>query len=119
MNIPAEIDGERVVGIGDGAVKMIGGIKRIIIPDGVTRIGDYAFYSCTGLSSIDIPNGVTYIGEFAFCKCSGILANVFIPDSVEKIGHKAFYDCIAPVTYKGKTYTPVDEPHNDYVELYT
>lgn len=76
MNIPAEIDGERVVGIGGGAVKMIGGIKRIIIPDGVTRIGDYAFYCCTGLSSIDIPNGVTYIGEFAFCKCSGILANV-------------------------------------------
>ena len=46
---------------------MIGGIKRIIIPDGVTRIGDYAFYCCTGLSNIDIPNGVTYIGEFAFC----------------------------------------------------
>ncbi|MBP1563195.1 MAG: leucine-rich repeat protein [Oscillospiraceae bacterium] len=188
LNIPAEFDGQRVVGIGDGAIKQIAGIKRIIIPDGVkrigaeafyfcpdltaveipdsvteigsrafagcdyitsivlpsglteiadrtfdfctgltsvtmpsgiTRIGDYAFFSCSALASIEIPNGVTYIGEFAFCKCSGIIANVFIPDSVEKIGHKAFYDCFAPVTYKGKTYTPVDEPHNDYVELYT
>ena len=188
VNIPAEIDGERVLGIGDNAFQMIAKIKSINIPDGVkrigesafyycpdlttveipesvteigksafagcdyitsivlpsgvteisdrtfdfctgltsvtipsgiTRIGDFAFYSCTGLAGINIPNGVTYIGEFAFCKCSGIISNIFIPDSVEKIGHKAFYDCFAPITYKGKTYTSVDEPHNDYVELYT
>lgn len=188
VNIPAEIDGEMVLGIGDNAFQMIAKIKSVNIPDGVkrigesafyycpdlttveipdsvteigrsafagcdyitsivlpsgiteipdrtfdfctgltsvtipsgiTRIGNFAFYSCTGLAGINIPNGVTYIGEFAFCKCSGIIANIIIPDSVEKIGHKAFYDCFAVITYKGKTYTPVDEPHNDYVELYT
>jgi len=41
-------------------------IKRVVIPDSVTRIGDQAFFCCEQLETIIIPESVKYIGCAAF-----------------------------------------------------
>jgi hypothetical protein len=72
----------------------VGGIKAVVIEDGVQSIGDYAFYDCAVLESVIIPNGVTNIGIAAFLGCT-VLENVTIPSGVEVIGDMAFSDCAA------------------------
>lgn len=69
--IPSEIDGRRVLAIGEGAFAECSGPTSITIPDSVTSIGDSAFAGCSGLTSITVPNSVTNIGVAAFSGCSG------------------------------------------------
>ena len=70
LTIPSEIDGKKVVGIGDGAFENCTAFTSVTIPDSVTWIGNYAFSNCTSLTSITIPNSVTSIGYRAFCGCT-------------------------------------------------
>ena len=122
VNIPAKIDGIKVVAIGieneyaqafeAGVFVKKDGIKSIIIPNGVKFIGRWAIYDCKGLTSITIPNSVTEIGGSAFGGCTD-LKSVTIPNSVTKIERGAFAGCIAKVTYKGKTYSS-----SQYEDLY-
>ena len=65
LEIPSEIDGRKVTGI-----------------------GDYAFF-CSSLTTVTIPDSVTSIGSSAFCGCRSLTA-VTIPDSVKSIGDDAF-----------------------------
>ena len=44
-------------------------IKKITIPDGVTRIGGHAFEGCRNLSEVIIPESVKEIGSSAFRDC--------------------------------------------------
>ena len=67
-------------------------LKRLIIPDEISKINDYAFYNCRSLTSIEIPNSVTSIGNSAFSGCS-CLTNIEIPNSVTSIGKFTFYNC--------------------------
>ena len=115
LEIPAEIDGKPVTGIGNSAFSDCTSLSEIVIPDSVTSIGDYAFSGCTNLSEITIPESVTSIGGYAFyetpwleakqkenplvivnhilvdgTKCTG---SVVIPDGVTSIGDFAFSDC--------------------------
>ena len=69
-----------------------GGIKKVIIKDGVTSIGQYAFFGCLDLTSVTIPNSVTSIGEGAFWDCQS-LTTVTMPNSVISIGDYAFVGC--------------------------
>ncbi len=48
------------------------GIKKVIIPDGVTEIGQEAFVGYPELTDVTISNSVTKIGEGAFSGCTGI-----------------------------------------------
>ena len=68
-------------------------IKKIVIPNNVTRIGDFAFWYCNRLMSVTIPNSVISIGNCGFRYCDR-LTNVTIPDSVTSIEEYAFYGCI-------------------------
>ncbi len=56
----------------------------------VTSIGGYAFYNCKNIKRIDIPDSITRIDAGAFRYCSS-LAAVVIPNSVTYIGQEAFY----------------------------
>ncbi len=92
IGIPEQIDGYKVIGIGDGAFAQKENIKGIYIPLSVESIGARAFFNCTGLESVTIPDNVTSIGEAAFYGCIG-LSRITIPNSVTSLGDSAFQDC--------------------------
>ena len=66
LTVPNEIDGKRVVAIGDRAFYRRSSLTAIRLPEGLTTIGDRAFYHCFSLTAIKLPEGVTTIGEGAF-----------------------------------------------------
>ena len=68
------------------------GVKKVIIPDGVTCIDHFAFEGCSSLTSITIPDSVTSIENYAFEGCSS-LTSITIPDSVTSIGSAVFCGC--------------------------
>lgn len=105
INIP-----DTVTEIGDRAFTN-SGLKKLIIPKGVTvihsglcsyssnletvvfspdttEIKNDAFLECSKLKSIDLPDGLTKIGETAFS--ANTSANVYIPTSVITIEKDAF-----------------------------
>ncbi|MGN1457449.1 MAG: leucine-rich repeat protein, partial [Acutalibacteraceae bacterium] len=89
LTIPSEINGKKVVEIGEYVFSDNYDLNTVIIPDGVTTIGEYAFAYCNSLENITIPDSVTTIGEYAFAYCYS-LENITIPDSVVRIGGYAF-----------------------------
>lgn len=44
-------------------------MKKVTIPNSVTKINDDAFFLCESLKEIKIPDSVTEIGEGAFARC--------------------------------------------------
>ncbi len=92
VQIPAEITGLPVTGIGASAFRSKTSLTSVTIPMGVTYLGEYSFWNCTGLTGITIPAGVTSIGRFAFQSCT-FLTSASIPGSVTSIGRGAFGFC--------------------------
>ena len=97
--------------------KLCNGIKKIIIPESVTKIernafsgcsdmeeislpdhideiADSTFYNCSSLKTIRIPQSVKSIGKNAFWYCRS-LNEIIIPDGVQTVGENAFYNCNA------------------------
>ena len=64
--IPGEIDGKKVVRIGDSAFIDCTELTSVTIPDGVTDICWRAFYNCVSLKSVTIPESVINIDNYAF-----------------------------------------------------
>jgi hypothetical protein len=88
VKIPKQIDGKKVIAIGDKAFSDMG-LTSVTIPKGVTEIGSDAFAK-NQLTSVTIPNSVTEIGYLAFF--SNQLTSVTIPKGVTEIGFMAFSD---------------------------
>lgn len=93
IEVPAEIDGRAVVGIGESAFKASKYLKEIKLPASVTYIDDYAFFDCDYLSAVSLST-VTKIGMGAFENCSALESVTFSADLTE-IGMVAFKDCVA------------------------
>lgn len=70
------------------------GLKRVSLPDTVTRIGDKAFYKCTSLTEITLPIGLRKIGLETFKGC-GKIETLVLPNNLEEIGNSAFSGCTA------------------------
>ena len=64
--IPSDINGKKVVAIGNDAFRNLG-LTNIVIPNSITNIGISAFRE-NYLTSVTIPNSVTSIGSGAFRK---------------------------------------------------
>ena len=64
--IPGEIDGKKVVRIGDYAFSDCTELTSVTIPDSVTDIRWRAFYNCVSLKSVTIPKSVINIDNYAF-----------------------------------------------------
>jgi len=90
--IPKEIDGKKVVAIGDMAFMGCTGITEIVIPNTVTRIGEMAFADCFWLKSIKIPDSVTFFGDMLFMNCTD-LRSVELPDNMMNLGAMTFAGC--------------------------
>ena len=45
------------------------GIKKLLIPEGITDLGDYTFYDCDRLEEISIPSTTNFIGKVTFYDC--------------------------------------------------
>ena len=73
-----------------GGCRELSKLKKVVLPETVTRIADYAFYECPRLAEINLGN-VTSIGNRAFYDCDGITA-LNLPN-VTNIGNYAFDDC--------------------------
>ncbi len=89
LDIPEEIDGRRVVGIGSDAFKDCTSLTSVTIPKGVIYIGNSAFKGCANLTSVTIPEGMICIDSSAFEDCISFKA-VTIPKSVTSINNYAF-----------------------------
>jgi hypothetical protein len=57
-------------------------LKRVEIPEGVSKIEEFAFYRCESLTSISLPKSLTMIGFGAFgdCKLNKVSATKHILD---------------------------------------
>ncbi len=115
IEIPAELDGKKIISIGDGAFRDNTTVTSVTIPEGVTSIGNAAFAGCsnlakitlpdslnsivagafngcTSLKEITLPNNVTSIGMGTFQNCTG-LTEITIPDKITSIGRNTFSGC--------------------------
>lgn len=92
VDVPAQIDGRPVTGIGFEAFKSFKTIQAVNIPASVTYIADYAFYACDALTAITLPDSITTIGKGAFEKCPN-LAAVKLSAKLTEIDDFAFLDC--------------------------
>ncbi len=83
-------------------------IKKITIPDGVTRIGGHAFEGCRNLSEVVIPESVKEIGSSAFRNCDKLYTVTISSDCT--VNTRAFKD--SPTTIK--RYGSENNSYNDY-----
>lgn len=101
FDIPAEIEGVPVTGIGDRAF-YDRSLMSVIIPDSVTSIGEDAFTGCMNIENMILSNNLTSIGKRAFAGCC-CLPYLTIPSSLTSIGDSAFMSCdsLANIYYAG------------------
>lgn len=79
VTIPSEVNGFKVVQIGEWTFRMLNGLTAINISDGITTIDGEAIALCENISSIYIPASVTSIGGGNFCSCHNL--NSIVVDS--------------------------------------
>ena len=72
VDVPAEIDGYTVVGIGYGAFANDTTLTEVTLPDTLLYIEEEAFYGCANLTSVVVPNSVERIEFRAFGDCVGL-----------------------------------------------
>ena len=78
-----------------------GGIKHLVLPEGLTDIPAYAFYG-TELESITLGSAVTTIGEYAFADNKSFTSFI-LPSGVTNIGENAFANCYRLVEVYNKS----------------
>ena len=92
LKIPEEINGYKVMKLGENFAENKNCLKEVYIPDSVITIGKSAFYACKELKKVKLSNNLKAIPE-RFCKlCTG-LKEITIPDSVTDIYDGAFSLC--------------------------
>lgn len=102
VSIPAEIDGAKVVGLENKALKSSSTLKELILPDSVEAIGNYAAMYCDNLEKVTIGKNVKHIGISAFegsqenaYTGKSKLKTVIFNGAPKTISEKAFYFCSA------------------------
>ena len=77
-----------------GTGRLVRGCENSVIPDdgSVTAIGERAFFCCRGMKRFVVPNGVTRLEKFAFEYCRQ-MREIVLPDTLTEIGEYAFMFC--------------------------
>lgn len=92
VNVPREIDGNRVVAIDERGFAFLENLKAVRIPRGVYHIGDEAFMYSFSLETVELPRGVTHIGKSAFNGCRA-LKSIRLSEGLLRIEERTFYYC--------------------------
>lgn len=92
VDIPAELGGHIVTGIGNRAFNYSDHMGSVTIPQSVTSIDTQAFWQCHGLQSLTINDAATSIGHEAFCGCTS-LKTLSLGENITTIGDRAFVVC--------------------------
>lgn len=90
--IPANYNGEKVVGIGENAFSKMEIISSVKLSEGIKYIEDNAFYSCKSLSVAIFPSTLITIGKSAFGKCG--LKEIKLFEGLQEIGDNCFSLCV-------------------------
>ena len=90
--IPSEIEGQKIIAIGDSAIREKENLITLVIPDTVTSIGEFSFYKCENLKSVTFSDSLESIGYGAFSSCGG-LRKVNLPESLVSLGDFVFMNC--------------------------
>ena len=68
VEIPAAVDGQKVVSLGDRAFADTA-VSSVQIPETVQTLGWFTFYGCSSLQQVSIPASVSSIGYASFDGC--------------------------------------------------
>lgn len=83
VEVPSEIEGHPVVGIGKKTFLSQKNLRRIVLPDTLEEVGDWAFAHCDGLTAVEFPGRGIRFGRAVFKEC-GRLSRVEIRDGLRK-----------------------------------
>lgn len=83
IEIPGDVLGYPVVGIGNYAFFNNSYIESVVLPDSVTSIGNYAFAKNSGLKSVTIPNNCESIADNAFFNSPNVVINCWYGSAAE------------------------------------
>ena len=98
LNIPEEVNGYPVTEL-RGCFSNTNSLKKVTIPDSVTKIDESTFSGCYNLSEIKMSANIEYIGDNAFNNCSS-LTSIELPEGLTYIGYQAFYYCTSLTSIK-------------------
>ncbi len=84
-------EGDKVTAVGNYAFRGAE-LKKIVLPDTVTKIGLAAFNQCRALETVEIPDSVNHIGYDAFYDCHS-LTEVRLPSGITELSPDLFYGC--------------------------
>lgn len=77
--------------IGNGAFTGLLNLKRLRIPDDITRVENYVFGYCESLKTVKLPSAVTYIGVGCFNYSN--IEEFDIPPNVTQLEKNVFTGC--------------------------
>ena len=82
--IPEEIDGHKVIALGDNAFKGKKLLEYVEIPNNVVKIGSYVFAN-TSLTDLKLPEKLTYLGRCVLSGNTGV-TEIVIPKTLATVG---------------------------------
>ena len=77
--------------IGEYAFQNNKNIKKIVLPESITKIETSAF-NRSAIQNINLPSKLTEIKMWAFANCEN-LESVILPDGIEELSTYVFYNC--------------------------
>ena len=102
LTVPAELNGAKVVAIGEGAFKDATALAEVVIPDGsIASIASKAFEGCTSLKSVDVAPTVTEIADDAFVLAKEVETTEKDADGKDRAVKQTVYEDIAGLSILG------------------
>lgn len=92
ITIPSRIGENIVTEIKFGAFENQDVLKKVVLPDSITKFGANAFYGCGNLETVVLPKGLTALEDRTFFRCEH-LKEVSMPAALKKIGDSVFSHC--------------------------
>lgn len=104
--LPEKIEGLPLTEVGPYCFAKNKYLKRVVLPDTVTKMERMAFYNCTGLESLEMGANLTEIGGDAFMNCHNLHQLIVRCGAVEASGARFVLRQISSdlaVHFQGKT----------------